>query len=142
MVFDTTYNTNKYSMIFAPFVGVNHHGQTIIFTCGLLSDETVESFVWLFSKFLEAMPNHSSPGVIITDQDAAISKAISMILPTTLHHYCLWHILNKFSEKLNARLYNEQYHILVNIIKQSETPEEFENRWNEVMENTQLDCNE
>ena len=56
MVFDTTYNTNKYS-IFATFVGVNHYSQTIIFGCELLSDEMIESFVWLFSKFLEAMPN-------------------------------------------------------------------------------------
>ncbi|XP_052203773.1 protein FAR1-RELATED SEQUENCE 5-like [Diospyros lotus] len=85
VVFDTTYNTNKYSMIFAPFFGVNHHGQTIIFGCGLLSDETIESFVWLFSKFLEAMLNQAAPVVIITDQDAAISKAISMLLPLTLH---------------------------------------------------------
>ena len=99
VVFDTTYNTNKYLMIFAPFVGVNHHGQTIIFGCRLLSDEMTESFVWLFSKFLEAMLNHVTPTVIIIDQDAIISKAISMVLPFTLHRFCLWRILNKFSEK-------------------------------------------
>ncbi|KAL2532707.1 Protein FAR1-RELATED SEQUENCE 5 [Abeliophyllum distichum] len=61
VVFDTTYNTNKYSMVFGPFVGVNHHGQIVIFGCGLLSDETTESFVWLFTKFIEAMPNHAVP---------------------------------------------------------------------------------
>lgn len=115
-------------MIFAPFVGVNYHGQIIIFACGLLSDEIVESFFWLFSKSPEAMPNHSSPRVIITHQDAAISKAISIILPTTLYRYYLWHILYEFSKKINARLYNEQYHNLVNIIKQSGTLKEFENR--------------
>ncbi|XP_022883458.1 protein FAR1-RELATED SEQUENCE 5-like [Olea europaea var. sylvestris] len=47
VVFDTTYNTNRYRMIFAPFIGVNHHGQTILFGCGFLSDETIDSFVWL-----------------------------------------------------------------------------------------------
>ena len=41
VVFDTTYNTNRYGMIFAPLTGVNHHGQTIIFGCGFLSDETI-----------------------------------------------------------------------------------------------------
>lgn len=65
-----------------------------------------------------------------------------MILPTTLHHYCLWHILNKFSKKINAKLYNKQYQRLVNIIKQFETLEEFKKRWNEVMETTKLDYNE
>ncbi|XP_052185219.1 protein FAR-RED IMPAIRED RESPONSE 1-like [Diospyros lotus] len=142
VVFDTTYNTNRYSMIFALFVGVNHHGQTIIFGCRLLSDEMIESFVWLFSKFLEAMPNQATPVVIITDQDAAISKAISMLLPFTQHQFCLWHILNKFLEKINVMLYNEQYHRLVNIIKQSESPEEFEQRWTEIMETTNLDSND
>ncbi|XP_075475837.1 protein FAR1-RELATED SEQUENCE 5-like [Primulina tabacum] len=52
VVFDTTYNTNKYGMIFAPFVGVNHHHQTIVFGCGFLSDEKTGSFVWLLNKFL------------------------------------------------------------------------------------------
>ncbi|CAL8155223.1 unnamed protein product [Prunus armeniaca] len=34
VVFDTTYNTNQYGMVFAPLVGVNNHGQTILFGCG------------------------------------------------------------------------------------------------------------
>ena len=38
-MFDTTYNTNKYGMIFAHLIGVNHHCQTIVFGCALLSDE-------------------------------------------------------------------------------------------------------
>ncbi|XP_073122595.1 protein FAR1-RELATED SEQUENCE 5-like [Henckelia pumila] len=39
VVFDTTYNSNKYGLIFAPFVGVNNHSQTILFGCGFLIDE-------------------------------------------------------------------------------------------------------
>ena len=31
VVFDTTYNTNKYDMIFALLIGVNHHCQIIVF---------------------------------------------------------------------------------------------------------------
>jgi hypothetical protein len=30
VTFDTTYLTNRYEMTFAPFVGVNHHGQSIL----------------------------------------------------------------------------------------------------------------
>ncbi|KAL2526461.1 Protein FAR1-RELATED SEQUENCE 5 [Abeliophyllum distichum] len=84
VLFNTTYNTNKYSMIFAPFVGVNHYDQTIIFRCGLLNDETMESFVWLFSKFIEAMPTQVAPMVIIIDQDVAISKASELVDDTCL----------------------------------------------------------
>ncbi|XP_021747450.1 protein FAR1-RELATED SEQUENCE 5-like [Chenopodium quinoa] len=31
LVFDTTYRTNKYGMICAPFVGMNHHGNNVMF---------------------------------------------------------------------------------------------------------------
>ena len=34
--FDTTYRTNMYGQPFAPFIGVNHHKQTIIFGVALL----------------------------------------------------------------------------------------------------------
>ncbi|XP_022870713.1 protein FAR1-RELATED SEQUENCE 5-like [Olea europaea var. sylvestris] len=38
VTFDTTHMTNKYDMPFAPFVGVNHHGQSTLLGCGLLSN--------------------------------------------------------------------------------------------------------
>lgn len=44
VTFDTTYLTNKYDMPFAPFVGVNHHGQSILFGCALLSNEGIADF--------------------------------------------------------------------------------------------------
>ena len=62
-------------MIFAPFVGVNNHSQTIVFACSFLSDETTNSFLWLFEQFKTAMPG-GSPKMIITDQDPAMTKAI------------------------------------------------------------------
>ncbi|OMO60076.1 FAR1-related protein [Corchorus capsularis] len=42
VTFDTTYRTNKYGIPFAPFVGVNHHGSSILLGCGLLANEKVE----------------------------------------------------------------------------------------------------
>ncbi|CAL5396933.1 unnamed protein product [Camellia sinensis] len=48
--FDTTYLTNKYDLSFASFVGVNHHGQSILFGYGLLCNENTETFVWLFKE--------------------------------------------------------------------------------------------
>ncbi|KAL2504495.1 Protein FAR1-RELATED SEQUENCE [Abeliophyllum distichum] len=87
------------------------------------------------------MPRQA-PQIIITDQDAAIAKAISMVLPFTFHRYCIWHILNKFSEKINVMVYNDEYHMLVNIIKNSESPDEFESRWIAIMENEAFANNE
>ena len=46
--FDTTYLTNIYRMPWAPFIGINSHGQSIQFGCGFLRNEVTDSFVWLF----------------------------------------------------------------------------------------------
>nr|XP_011468484.1 PREDICTED: uncharacterized protein LOC105352638 [Fragaria vesca subsp. vesca] len=61
VIFDTTYNTNRYGMIFAPFTGVNNHGQTIIFACAFLNDETADSFVCadeFDSRWIEIIEKH------------------------------------------------------------------------------------
>ena len=50
VVFDTTYRTNKYNLICAPFVGVNHYWQNVMFGCVFLLDETIDSFKWLLSN--------------------------------------------------------------------------------------------
>ncbi|XP_047318834.1 protein FAR1-RELATED SEQUENCE 8-like [Impatiens glandulifera] len=75
ITFDTTYLTNCYDMSFAPFVGVNHHGQSILLECGLLSSEDSESFIWLFKAWLTCM-NERAPKAIITDQCRSIVIAI------------------------------------------------------------------
>ncbi|KAK8923998.1 Protein FAR-RED IMPAIRED RESPONSE 1 [Platanthera zijinensis] len=82
--FDTTYNTNKYSMIFAPFTGLNHHRLSISFGAALLSNEKTESFSWLFEKFLECMGGNE-PVLIITDQDPAMRIAIEKLFKNTIH---------------------------------------------------------
>ena len=50
ITFDTAYLTNKYDMAFTPFVGVNHHGQSMLLGCALLSNEDTETFTWLFKR--------------------------------------------------------------------------------------------
>ncbi|KAK2638653.1 hypothetical protein Ddye_026448 [Dipteronia dyeriana] len=89
--FDTTFQTNKYNLICAPFVGVNHHWKNILFGCAFLIDESTESFVWLFRSFLEAMGN-KQPKSIFTNNDKAMSKIIEIVFPETRHQLCTWHI--------------------------------------------------
>ncbi|CAL2258897.1 unnamed protein product [Prunus armeniaca] len=98
VVFDTTFNTNRYGMVFAHLLGVNNHRQTVLFGCAFLISETTDSFVWLLEEFKKAIPGEP-PKMIITDQDAAMPKAIVVTLPTTFHRYCIWHVLNKITEK-------------------------------------------
>ncbi|GJV35725.1 putative ribonuclease H-like domain-containing protein [Tanacetum coccineum] len=72
VIFDVT---NKLCLPFAPFVGVNHHNQTILLGGALLENETEITFTWLFKQFLKCM--HDCPPVsIITNQDLAMGIAI------------------------------------------------------------------
>ncbi|XP_042978792.1 protein FAR1-RELATED SEQUENCE 5-like [Carya illinoinensis] len=66
ITFDTTYLTNRYGMPFATFVGVNHHGQSILLGAGLLSSEDTSTFVWLFEAWLECMNGRASKAIIQT----------------------------------------------------------------------------
>nr|KAJ0186422.1 hypothetical protein LSAT_V11C900487530 [Lactuca sativa] len=75
VVFDVTYMTNKFKMPFAPFTGVNHHGQSILFGVVLLENEKEETFEWLFEHFLKCMFGRY-PKAIITDQYKAMGTAI------------------------------------------------------------------
>jgi len=88
---DTTFQTNKPEMPFAPILGTNHHRQTIIFGAALLFDESANSFVWVFRNFLKAMSG-KQPVTIFTDQCAAMEKAIKLVFPNASHRLCLWHI--------------------------------------------------
>lgn len=87
IVFDTAYNTNRHGMIFASFIGANEHAQTVVFGCAFLSDESTESFVWLFEQFKEAIPG-DDPKMIITCRDSAMEKAKSQAFPQSFHTFC------------------------------------------------------
>ncbi|XP_058217233.1 protein FAR1-RELATED SEQUENCE 5-like [Rhododendron vialii] len=89
--FDTTFRTNKECRPFALFTGFNHFRMTTIFGAALLYDETADSFEWLFKTFLHAMSG-KKPTTIFTDQDAAMAKAISNVMPDVSHGLCTFHL--------------------------------------------------
>ncbi|KAK4438956.1 protein FAR1-RELATED SEQUENCE 5 [Sesamum alatum] len=141
--FDTTYRKNKEGRPFALFVGVNHHKQTIIFSAALLYDETESTFIWLFDTFARAT-SRKQPKTILTDQDAAMTKALTMTWPNTCHRLCIWHIyqnaamhlssvfarFTSFSKDFNAWIYD------------FEEEEEFLCAWDEMLNKYELKSNE
>ncbi|KAF1861706.1 hypothetical protein Lal_00026125 [Lupinus albus] len=86
--FDTTYRKNKEGRSFAMFIGVDHHKLSTIFGATLLYDETAETFVWLFKTLATSMSG-KKPQTILTDQDAAMAKALSLTWPETSHRLCI-----------------------------------------------------
>jgi hypothetical protein len=142
VTFDTTYLTNKYDMPFAPFVGVNHHGQSTLLGCGLVSNEDTYTFVWLFNTWLQCMEGQAPQG-IITDQDRAMKNAIEIVFPNTTHRWCLWHILKKLPKKFGGRHDKQAIMTAIsNAVYDTQTPEEFEDNWARLIEVFTLDGNE
>ncbi|GJR64514.1 FAR1-related sequence 5-like protein [Tanacetum coccineum] len=129
VIFDVTYFTNKFKFPFALIVGVNHHGQSIIFGGALLENEKEETFKWLFKQFLGCMFN-KCPSAIITDQDKAICNAVKHVFPNTRHRYCAWHIKKHVLEHLQP--FSVHYSDFQEAFKQwvrSDTFKDFESQW-------------
>ncbi|XP_042419722.1 protein FAR1-RELATED SEQUENCE 5-like [Zingiber officinale] len=83
------------------------------------------------------------PNVIITVQDPAMTKAIAQVFPqTTVHRYCLWHLLNKFSDKLDPLTFQNHYQSIKNVIANSTTLDYFEKSWEEVIKCANLEKND
>jgi hypothetical protein len=141
ITFDTTYLTNKYDMPFAPFVGVNHHGQSILLGAGLILSEDTETFVWLFKCWLECM-NGQAPKAIMTDQDKAMKNAIAIVFPGSRHRYCMWHIMKKLPEKFGSHANFDGIKSAINkCLYDSQTCEEYEENWKDLLEKYNLHDN-
>ncbi|CAH9095420.1 unnamed protein product [Cuscuta europaea] len=100
--FDATYGTNRYNLVFVPFTGADNHQKCVTFAARLLLKEDVDSYVWLLSRFINAMG--SEPTCVIMDQDPAMRIAIEKVIPHVKHRYCMWHIMNKLTTKVGPCL--------------------------------------
>ncbi|KAL5577426.1 hypothetical protein UlMin_019125, partial [Ulmus minor] len=137
--FDTSYIKNEYKLPFAPFIGMNHHCQSLLLGCALLADETKSTYVWLMRAWLRAMGGHA-PKVLLTDQDEVLKEAIAVVFPNTRHCFCLWHIMNKIPEKLGyvTRQHDNFMAKFKKCIFKSWTNEQFEKRWGKMIDRFNL----
>ncbi|KAL8140934.1 hypothetical protein V2J09_006955 [Rumex salicifolius] len=140
---DTSYKVNQYNVPFASITGVNHHGQSILFACVLLLDDSEASFSWLFKTFLMAM-HDQAPISIITDQDRAIRAAVSHVFPKSRHCINKWHILREGQERLaHVCLAHPNFQVeLYNCINLTETIDEFESSWTTITDKYDLKRND
>ncbi|XP_021747636.1 protein FAR1-RELATED SEQUENCE 6-like [Chenopodium quinoa] len=127
--FDATYSTNVYDFPFLNFVGVNHHGQSILLGCALVTNEDCDTYNLVFKQWLECM-NDVAPKAILTDQAAAMRRSLEEVMPNTRHRWCIWHIMRKIPEKLGkCDRYQEFKSKLKATVYESCTIQEFETRW-------------
>ncbi|CAL1352310.1 unnamed protein product [Linum trigynum] len=66
VIFESLCLSKKYEVPLFSFGGINHHGQRILLGCGLLLDESFETYIWLFRAWLTCMLGRP-PQTIITD---------------------------------------------------------------------------
>ncbi|RYQ98874.1 hypothetical protein Ahy_B07g086696 [Arachis hypogaea] len=127
---DSNYSTNRHGLLFVSFVGVNHHGKSIILGYALLGNEEIPSYEWIFSQWVKCIETASQ--CIITDQCRSIFRAIRYTLPDTHYWWCIWHITKKLPPKLGGyRWYRDLYDDLNDIVWNSWTEESFEDNWSE-----------
>ncbi|XP_064945813.1 protein FAR1-RELATED SEQUENCE 6-like isoform X1 [Musa acuminata AAA Group] len=142
VMLDTTYVINKYDLPLATFVGVNHHGQLVLLGCCLLSDETMETYGWLFKTWIACMYGEF-PKAMITDQSKSIQTALSQVLPEVRHRMCLSQIMKKVPEKLGGSAdYRAINKAMQRAVYDSITVDEFEEDWRRMVEIYGLQGNE
>ncbi|XP_057249279.1 protein FAR1-RELATED SEQUENCE 5-like [Beta vulgaris subsp. vulgaris] len=136
--FDTTYLRNRYRMPFCPFIGVNHHNQSILLGCALISGEDTSNYVWLFKTWLACMSG-KAPNGIITDQCMAIGNAIKEVFPNSKHRWCIWHILRNAKKHLNPYEARDDIRkALRRALHDSLHIEEFEKNYGDMLEKYKL----
>ncbi|XP_052209831.1 protein FAR1-RELATED SEQUENCE 6-like [Diospyros lotus] len=131
---DTTCLANKFEIPLISFVGVNHHGQSILLGCGFLGHESVDYFVWIFRAWHTCMLGRP-PQVIITDQSKPLQDAVSMVFPGARHCYCLWYIMQRVPEKLGGlKGFEAIKRQLSKAVYDSLKVAEFETYWSDMIE--------
>lgn len=141
--FDTTYVRNKYKIPLALFIGVNQHCQFMLLGCAVLCDGSVSTYSWIMHTWLQAMAGQT-PKVVITDQDKAIKAAVSEAFPNAQHRFFLWSTVGKLPEVLSHVVKRDENFLtkFEKCTNRSSTAEEFERRWQKLVERFELKDNE
>ncbi|KAK1429882.1 hypothetical protein QVD17_12194 [Tagetes erecta] len=143
MVFDSIDHAfsfyKRYDMIFVPFTGVDNHNRNITLGAAILGNETAEMYKWLLRSYVKVFG--FAPLVIVTDQDAAMRRAVEDVLPTSHHRLCMWHIWDKLTSKVGSTLCNttDFKKRLARIVwTNAITPAEFEKEWHAILSDFDL----
>ncbi|KAG5229238.1 hypothetical protein OIU76_018630 [Salix suchowensis] len=132
---DTMCLAYKFEVPLVTFIGVNHHGQPILLGCGMLADETTESYIWLLRAWLTCMLGRP-PQAIITDHHKNLQTAVADVFPRASHCFYLSRIIQRIPETLGELFDLEAIKVsLSKVVYYFLRPEEFEAAWDEMTQN-------
>ncbi|GJR84849.1 FAR1-related sequence 7-like protein [Tanacetum coccineum] len=141
IVFDTSYRRGSYTIPFASFFGVNHHRQPVLLGCALMSDESEDSFTWVFQAWVRAMSGRR-PVSIVADQDEPVQNSIAQVFTGTHHRFSPSQILAKERENLGLLRSMDDFKFeYETCISQSQTASEFDSAWSFLVNNYNLQEN-
>ncbi|CAB5172146.1 unnamed protein product [Rhizophagus irregularis] len=86
----------------------NNHNRSRLVATAFVSDETKETFSWLFSSISKAT-NGLIPKLLYTDADPAMVTAASSTWTTTKHHFCLFHIRKNLEKHFLGKYGGEKW---------------------------------
>ncbi|CAA7025803.1 unnamed protein product [Microthlaspi erraticum] len=133
LVFDTTCLSNTYELPLVAFVGINHHGDSILLGSALVSDQSCETYVWLLRAWLTCMLGRH-PQTFVTEHCKAIQTAVSQVLPRAHHRLNLTHVLQSILESLVGLEDYESFRMALNsVVYGFLKVEEFEIAWEEMV---------
>ncbi|XP_074298346.1 protein FAR1-RELATED SEQUENCE 12-like [Silene latifolia] len=84
----------------------DHHKRSVTFAAALLFHKDEDSFKWVFEKFLDAM-GQREPQCIIANQCPGIKKVVPKVFKKAKHRYCMWHIMQKVTDKIGSTISKE-----------------------------------
>nr|CAB3494143.1 unnamed protein product [Digitaria exilis] len=99
VVLDTTCRANKYGLPFVAFLGLTHHRSPAFFGCGVVSDDSLDSYVWLLRA---AITCQDRPKSVITDGCDAVVEAVNVVFPDASHRICSSHVERGVREHLHG----------------------------------------
>ncbi|XP_047962250.1 protein FAR1-RELATED SEQUENCE 8-like [Salvia hispanica] len=142
VVVDSTCLSKKHNIPLLSFSGLNHHGQSVLMGCGLLAEETFETYVWLMRAWLTCMFGRP-PQTIITDQCKALQGAISEVFPRAHHCLHLPLVMQSIHERLGEVGESQVFQTVLNRTVYSTTKiEEFETGWEEMIQHFSMSDHE
>ncbi|KAJ1695259.1 hypothetical protein LUZ63_011957 [Rhynchospora breviuscula] len=148
---ETRYRNDKELIPVVLFMGLNHHAHPVVFGCGLLVEESEQSFVWLFENWKSAMPGQQGPLSFVTELSRPMAVATAKVFSDTCHLFCSEHVLVSISEEMilllppdkceNNMVHSDFIEEMRSCIERSETIEAFESQWVMIIEKYRLQSN-
>jgi hypothetical protein len=122
-------------MILCVVILVDNHNRSRLAATAVLSDETKESFAWVFRSLLDATGG-LKPRLLYTDADPAMIAAVNDSWPTTKHHFCLFHIRKNLEKHFLGKFRGEKWAKFFSAFcyaRNSRVESIFEERWAELI---------